>query len=86
MKICHSNVYELEFYRVLSSLNQKQHIIQVTQVRKSDIKLARSYENRKATLSYQCVPYDSYKTLPNYNIRIKSYKNRTIRIDMISWL
>ena len=49
-----------------------------------DINLARSDENRKATLSYQFVLYDSYKILPNYKIWIKSYKNRTIRIDVIS--
>ena len=60
MKICHSNVYELELYRVLSSpplIKTIQHIIQMTQVRKSDTNLARSDENRKATLSYQFVPY-----------------------------
>ena len=55
-----------------------------TQLIKSDINLASSDENHKATLSYQFVLYDSYQILPNYNTQIKSYKNRTTRIDMRS--
>ena len=57
----------------MNSTHRTKTLVNTTQVAKSDISLARSDENRKATLPYQFVLYDSYKILPNYNIRIKSY-------------